>query len=241
MNNFLSINSIGLPVLGSVLILVAMCFYLIVSLWRLRDPVVDETEALGFAPIDPSIALIDKVAAIVDDDENPDNFELLDVTHRRTGIIDCYLLDIRNTRRANADKGNEGALVIFSPHLHLPRFTLAPKPRLKGAVGALVNPVLDWLANIINRQRVAFSAAPEFEHHYLVTAKDPTPVRDFFTPALLNYLEHTAHLYIRASGNGFICSLIQQPRHTLEEQVQAAMTVYNAFSKLGAANKNHKG
>jgi len=128
------------------------------------------------------------------------NFDLFNVGKRRrirnvihgetaretVGIFD-YLYVTGGGK--NSNHHSQTVVVIQSPELNLPSFTLCPEH------------LFNKIASFFGYTDINFESHPEFSRRFLLRGADEEAVRKQFTPALLSYFENRTGVTVEGGGN----------------------------------------
>lgn len=100
---------------------------------------------------------------------------------------DFYLVDVKEHGDDQTSWMGPETMVVISPRLALPRFTLISLPEVGegGAVEGLAEKMLDqvvqWLGKSRGLNRVTFPDQPEFQRRFGLLARNEQSVRRFFS------------------------------------------------------------
>ena len=193
-----------------------------------------QAQYLGFTPLDgPWPDLLKRLSEIYT--RSSMRLELENVFFLQRGGADIYLYDLRDINSGEAFWFAEDALLIVSPALRLPDFTLLPRPyggltaRTPGAW--MLERAMMMRVGRVGHTRVVFSDSAWFDERFFVTGLDEDAVRALLThtrrsqlvqyAADLEFFGRQDMLAVRRIPPGRPMSLEQ-----LRLQVSKAMAVY---------------
>lgn len=170
--------------------------------------------ALGFRPLEKAPPeLTDKLSGLRLSDQRR-QFQLDHVYHRADFDQDFYLVDVVDSSDEQDMWLGPETLVVVSPHLALPRFTLISLPEMEdqGIMVDLAEKMLEsafsWMAGSLGVERIDFPSSPDFETRYVVFGSSQAAVRSLFTPSLIDYLMGvTLPLTLEGEGDLFAAGL----------------------------------
>ena len=157
-------------------------------------------------------------------------------THRITELYErrgsedrLFLFDMKDS---SGDSSREDTVAVFSPRLHLPRFSFFPRLEGEGGLNALGNLLLKKLGGR-HGGVLDFPAHPRFAKRYFVSASDEEAVRRFLTDRRLDALAEIGHVALEAEGDRFAFQEFQFGRQKKEEdRVAVARRVERAEELL---------
>lgn len=170
--------------------------------------------ALGFRPLEtPPPNLTEKLRQIRQSSRQG-SFRLEQVYHRPDFDQDFYLVDVVDSNDSQGQWLGPETLVVVSPNLTLPRFTLASLPDMGGTdevpeyAEKILASAFSLLSNSLGIDRIKISSSPEFNRRYVVFGRNPSAVQNLFTPSLTSYLLGiTLPLTLEGEGDVFAAGL----------------------------------
>ena len=124
-----------------------------------------------------------------------------DLSRRDDGDRTLYVFDLVDTSSESSDLVCDRAVLIVSPALTLPRFSLVPQLEQSGTLGRLANWVIRQ-APSGGGDKVEFPASPAFQQRYALMTDDEPAVRRCFTAERLARLAETRNWIVEAEGDG---------------------------------------
>lgn len=162
----------------------AIIFLMVRQSRRQQNEKLSRAKALGFSPVPlPDAGLLERLAGLFG--RSPERLALKNVFERERSGVRLVLFDLEDRSDTDSSMVAEDGLLLLTPSLDLPHFTLLPRPDLGGAWGGLADKIIqkavDWGAGRGGQQLVSFPENPGFEKRFMVAARDEQAVRDFFT------------------------------------------------------------
>jgi hypothetical protein len=160
-----------------------------------------EAALQGFRPVTPpDPAVVERIIAL---HRRPGRtaLEVRDLYRREDGDRTLYLFDLADTSSESTDLVCDRAVLIVSPALGLPRFSLVPQLEQHGTLGRLAN----WVIRQVpggGGDKVEFPASPAFQQRYALMTTDEPAVRRCFTAERLARLAETRYWIVEAEGDG---------------------------------------
>lgn len=183
--------------------------------------------AMGFRPLEePPPELTSRIRQLRLSSQNR-QLRLEQVYHRADFDQDFYLVDVVD---GGDDQGNwlgPETLVVISPNLALPRFTLVSLPEMdQGGVaaeyaGKLLDSAFSWMAGTLGMERIRISSSDNFENRYVVFGRSQAAVEHLFSPSLTDYLMGVnLPLTVEGEGDLFASGLSYTSSRKRENQLQ---------------------
>jgi hypothetical protein len=203
---------------------------------ELRDAVRD----LGFIAAGATHDLLDRVTEVYaatrpHHHAGSAKYRLGNVFVRRTGDGEVYLFDLTDTADRESSLVERQAVAVVSPRLRLPPFLVIPRLRGEGAMPAMANRALTYLAKHAGTP-VEFPSHPHSGEQFIVTSPEPDATRRFLE-GRLHAFAGIGYATIQAGGNLVIVSRVsrarQSARRALGEQVEQALRVSSALASNG--------
>jgi hypothetical protein len=128
----------------------------------------------------------------------------------------------------------DDTILVTSPELSLPRFTMVPKILQNGILAEWVNKALQSLVERQGYERVQMRD-PGFNNRFLVFTEDPAPSSSFFERISISGFPQLSYVTIEAGGDAFsygqlpLPSQAQSPSQALQSRLQEAERWYQLF------------
>jgi hypothetical protein len=144
------------------------------------------------------------------------------VQHRNDAAF--YLMDIVDVGGDESSDLGEDVVVIVSPYLSLPRFSLAPMLKMDGRMGGLMNKAVDRLMDMVGTRqglvRVPFDQYPEIDDNYIIFGSDPNLLQNFFTSSYMSGFFNIKPKYeITAGGDTLVVKAIFPDREKSRDEI----------------------
>ncbi len=191
--------------------------------------------SLGFSPHEPDQALAEKIAALYRTRRGSGPHVLRNVSRKTIPGGVMYLFDLVDTGGDSDSTAERQAVAVVSPDLRLPQFLLLPRMDEQQRLGKVANRMIAWGANL-GGDMLTFPEYPAFDRRYLVVAREPQAVQDFFDDSIAAFFAGTEMYTLHAGEDTFTFAEIRYGVQKLGAEILAArvskaMDIYRVLGK----------
>ena len=201
----------------------------------------ERAKALGFEPLEElDQAVLQRLNRLYRANHKQD-LQPKNVFEQRQNDAVFYMMDIMDTSGDESSDLGEDVVVIVSPYLSLPRFSLAPIPKMDGRMGGLINKAIDQLMDVVGARqglvRVPFDQYPEIDENYIIFGSDPDLLMNYFTSSYMSGFFNIKPKYeITAGGDTLIVKVVfpdykKSRDEIVRQQYNDAEAMFRYFSQ----------
>jgi hypothetical protein len=219
-----------IPILIVILVVALFVFILRSSARSRREKLAAQQKrasALGFRPLKQAPPELTARINQLRLSSQGRQLRLEQVYHRADFDQDFYLVDVVDGGDDQGDWLGPETLVVISPNLALPRFTLVSLPQInEGGIaaeyaGKLLDSAFSWMAGTLGMERIKISSSAGFENRYVVFGRSQAAVQHLFSPSLTDYLMGVnLPLTVEGEGDLFAAGLSYTSSRERENQLQ---------------------
>jgi hypothetical protein len=163
------------------------------------------------------------------------NLRVRNVFERSESDATLYLFDLLDYSGESVNYLADGAIMVVSPSLRLPRFSIYPKLGDRSHVSGWADALLEKIATR-QMDQIVLGKNPYFEKNYFLTGENEAEVREFLTEYILSHFNDQKFWRIEAGGDLFTFSNLDSRRNIdagspleLRDRQQEALSLFELF------------
>jgi hypothetical protein len=222
------------------LVLIAIGVFVLIVLLMIRAEKSDPSkkraraEQLGFVPLVEVPSSVQKRAEWLHTHRPTQVLEIRNLAVLERNDFTAFILDILDVGSGEVTALQEDTILVISPELSLPRFTMISKILQGGILWKWVNKALQ---SLVERQgyELIQMGGPGFNESFLVFTEHPAQTSSFFERIPSSSLPRLSYVTIEAGGDAFsygqlpLPSQAQSSSQALQSRLQEAERWYQLF------------
>lgn len=227
-------------VIGFVLIFGLLIFYSLRTQHQTEKRKKERAQSAGFIPLpQPSSQLSERIIGLYLNSRRK-RFKISGVSSKVFPDGELVLFDLKETSGDDDTQLADQGLMIVSPYLDLPRFSLVPRLELGGKLAEYANRFVLWAASSAGKP-IESMGHVEFDQRYWASGKDHQAIRRFLTPDRLDRLASLQNLNLEAGGDcfAFTRTILGAPtaKNSASEPPDLSQTISNGLLLFGWLSK----
>jgi hypothetical protein len=191
-------------------------------------------EQLGFVPLVDVPSSVQKRIDWLHIHHPTQVLEIRNLAALERGDHTVFMFDLLDVGGSEVSALQDDIILVTSPELSLPRFTIVPKILQNGILAEWVNKALQSLVERQGYERIQMRD-PGFNNRFLVFTEDPAPSSSFLERISMSGFPQLSYVTIEAGGDAFsygqlpLPSQAQSPSQALQSRLQEAERWYQLF------------